>query len=168
MLPPAASRFGRTLVVALALGLVTIGSAAAEPSAAVQKKLKGKMYLAEESFVLDGDDDAEVIKNIQKQSKASLAHRAEGENAIWHVAFVAFLGKKPGVTQVSVDFYDGKNTYVANKRMSGVSADIPVLASEFDISEDDGLTRGKPYTVKLSASVKGKDVVFATAKIKLD
>ena len=162
------SRFGLAALIALVIGFAGIGRADADVSPAIQKKLKGKMFLSDDAFRLDGEDDAEVVKNIQKNAKAALKHTSEGDIATWHIAFVAFLGKKPGVTQVSVDFYDGKNTYVANKRLSGVAADISVLASEFDISEDDGLTRGKPYAVKLTGSVKGKDVVFATAKIKLD
>jgi hypothetical protein len=152
-----------------ALVLVAAGPAAADVSEAVQKKLKGKMYLAAEPISLDGDGDAEVVKNLEKHARPTIKHHAESDGvASWRIAFVAFMNKKPGVSQVSLDFYtdDAKKAYVANKRLTGISPDIALLASEIDISEDDGLTRGRSYVVKLTATVKGKDVVLSTASLK--
>jgi hypothetical protein len=162
-------RIGVASLFALAIACLGAASAGADVSEAVQKKLKGKLFVASEPFVLDGDDDKEVVKNLQKHARAELKHDKSQGIATWHLAFVAFLSKKPGVSEVSVDFYtdDGKATYAANKRLAGVSPSIPLLASEFQITEDDGLTPGASYVVKLTARVKGKDVVLASTKLKM-
>lgn len=158
-----------TSLLAAAIVALMAGPASADVSQTLQKKLKGKMYIATEPFALEGEDDAEVLKNLEKQARAVVSHADEADGvATWRLSFVAFLSKKPGVTELSVDFYtdDGKKTYVANKRLSGISPDLPLLASDFEITEDEGLTRGKPYVVNLTATVRGKPVVLATTRLR--
>jgi hypothetical protein len=144
--------------------------ARADVSEAVQKKLKGKLYLSDQPFPLEGGPDADAIHAIEKHARRRLTAAAVEGVATWRIAFVAFLGKKPGVTELSVDFTtdDKDKQFAAQKRLAGVSADVPLLAGEFEITEDDGLARGKAYRVDVVARSKGKDVVLATGKLRLE
>jgi hypothetical protein len=154
-------------LIALIAGVALATPARADVSESLQKKLKGQLFLSDQAFDVAGDDDAAVVKSLKKQNKASLSHTEVSGTASWHIAFLACMSRKPGVSEVSLDFYTTgkKGEYVANKRLTGISPTLTLLSSEVDLSEDDGLNAGRTYVVKLTAQVKGKDVVLAQTKL---
>jgi hypothetical protein len=71
------------------------------------------------------------------------------------------------VPQVSLDFYtdDKKKAFVAQKRLAGIDPALTLLRSQVDLGEDDGLSPDHNYVVKLTAEVKGKEVLLASTRL---
>ena len=156
-----------TILAALAAALFWLGAgpARADLSKGVQAKLKGEILIAPDGLPAPEGDDAATIKALKKAATGTVKHQKVGGVATWSFQFMAFMKKKPGATQVSLDFYDGKK-FVAQERLAGIDPSLTLLQASVDITEDDGLSPGKSYTVKLTTSVKGKDVVLATSKLR--
>jgi hypothetical protein len=90
-----------------------------------------------------------------------------GEDVVaWRFNYTAFL-KKTGATDLTFEFFtDDKDArYAANQRLTGVDPTTPVLTGSIEITEDDGLARGKSYKLKLSGTVKGKETILAETPI---
>lgn len=157
----------RVLVVAV-LFVAGTSLARADVSKKVQAALKGQIFFSAEPLPQQADDDAATVKAIKKASVSSLGHSMVEGVPAWRFHFMAFMSKTPGVDMVSLDFYtdDKAKLFVANKRLAGIDPKLMMLESEVTISEDDGLSAGKSYVVKLSAQHKGKEFVLATAKVK--
>ena len=84
----------------------------------------------------------------------------------WIFVYNAFL-KTTGATSLKLEFYDGSN-YSADKSLTGVDPKMTVLQGDIEITEDDNITKGKTYTLKLTGKVRGKEVTFATGQIKMN
>jgi hypothetical protein len=169
------SRMMRSIVAsaggAIALLLVMASSARADVSEAVQKKFKGQILVAADPLPDSAEDDATLVRLLNKANITAVTHRKSEGVAVWRFHFMAFMKKKPGVTQIALDFYTDdpgtkKKEFVAQERLTGIDPTLTLLSSEVEISEDDGLTPGRAYLVKLTAEVKGKDVVLATTKLR--
>jgi hypothetical protein len=157
-------------LAALAATILCLGAglAHAEISKGVQAKLKGQILISPDGLAATGDDDAATIKALKKASTDSLKHEKIGGLATWRFHFMAFMNKKPGATQVALDFYtdDKKKEFVAQKRLAGIDPSLTLLQSSVEITDDDGLSPGKSYLVKLTATIKGKESVLATTKLR--
>jgi hypothetical protein len=155
------------LLAALALVLVAGGTARADVSESVQKKFRGQILVSAEPLPETAADDAEQVRALKKAAITVVAH-GPGEPTVWRFHFMAFMTKKPGATQVALDFYtdDKKKDFVAQERLAGIDPALTLLHSQVELSEDDGLTAGRSYVVKLTAEVKGKEVVLATTKLR--
>jgi hypothetical protein len=57
-----------------------------------------------------------------------------------------------------MEFWSPEKKLAANKRINGIDPKIPALSGDISIDEDEGLTKGKTYVIKL---VTDKDVVVA-------
>jgi hypothetical protein len=157
-------------LVPLVLLLGVFGFAERDAHADLSKKViktfKGQLIVSSDP-VQTGATDKETIASF----KAAKLKEVKGEpNAddvqTWHFHYTAFLKKKAG-SDLTFEFYtDGK--YVADQRLEGVDASDPVIEGDISITEDDGPTKGKKYTLKLVGKVKGKDVTVATATITMD
>ena len=149
------------------LVLLVTSTVQADVSKNVEKAFRGKILITEEPLPPPGETDAKTIEAYKKaQAKAIESVAGDGSNE-WTFLFTAFLSKPPKVDSVSMDFFtaDKAKLYVANKRFTGIDGKSTVLSSKVSISEDDGLVKGKTYVIKLTASIKGKDVSFAETKI---
>jgi hypothetical protein len=160
-------RFPRAALAVLALSLAWSAAARADVSDPVQKKFRGQILVSADPLPESAADDAELVRQLKK-AHTGVVTRAGGEAVPWRFHFMAFMTKKPGVTQVALDFYtdDKKKTFVAQERLTGIDPTLTLLQSEVELSEDDGLAPNKAYVVKLTAEVKGKDVVLATTKLR--
>lgn len=157
----------RAALAVLAL-LVCSSVARADVSEAVQKAFKGQILISAEPLPDGVADEADQIRQLKKAHTGVLA-RGKGESVpVWRFHFMAFMSKKPGATQVSLDFYtdDKKKQFVAQERLAGIDPKLTLLQGEAELSEDDGLTADRSYVVKLTAEIKGKDVVLATTKLR--
>jgi hypothetical protein len=154
--------------LALSLALLWSAPARADVSEQVQKKFKGQILISADALPSTAVDDAELIRALKKAHTSVVAHSGGAGSAVWHFYFMAFMTKKPGVTQVSLDFYtdDKKRQFVAQERLAGIDPKLTLLESAVELSEDDGLSPDQSYVVKLTAEVKGKEVVLATTKLR--
>ncbi|MCG8416999.1 MAG: hypothetical protein MJE77_03520 [Proteobacteria bacterium] len=161
----------KTLLFAFAVAFIAaLGTAQAEVTKKVQKTFRGQILITDAPLPTGGATDAETISAFKKARAKSLKHVESNGVAEWSFLFTAFLKKPPKVTSMSVDFYtaDREKLYVANKRLLGIDPKVPILSGSLSISEDDGLVRGRTYMVKLTGSVRGKEVVFAETKVKMN
>lgn len=152
-------------VLALA---IAAGAAGADVPVSVQKQLKGQIFISPEPLPQSADSDAALVKALKKAHKGELRSVKADGVATWRFHVLAFMSKKPGVSQVSLDFYldDKSKAFVAQERLAGIDKGLTLLVAQVDLSEDDGLAPGKSYLVKLTAEVGGKEVVLATTKLR--
>ena len=152
----------------IALLLLWTGAARADLSEAVQKKFKGQIMVSEGPLPETAADDADQIRQLQKAHTGVISHRKGESVPVWRFHFIAFMSKKPGATQVALDFYtdDKKKDFVAQERLTGIDPKLTMLQAQAELSEDDGLSPGRSYVVKLTAEVKGKEIVLATTKLR--
>jgi len=152
----------------LALSLLWSAAARADVSDPVQKKFKGQILVSADPLPDSAADEGELVRQLKKAHTGVITH-ATGEGvAVWRFHFMAFMTRKPGATQVALDFYtdDKKKEFVAQERLAGIDPALTLLQSQVELSEDDGLTANRSYVVKLTAEVKGKEIVLATTKLR--
>jgi hypothetical protein len=154
---------------AIALVLAAVGAtASADLSKKVIAEFKGQIVVSSEGLEAAGDDKA-AIAAIKKARLKEVKGEPNGDDVVaWKFNYTAFL-KKTGATELTFEFYtDDKDArYAANQRLAGVDPTTPVLTGAIEITEDDGLARGKSYKLKLSGKIKGKDVVLAETPIQM-
>lgn len=156
-----------SLAVLVAFLFVSPRAADADVSKGVQAKLKGQIIISARALPEQSADDAATVAALKKAAVTTLKHIQVEGVPTWRFNFIAFMSKRPGVTQVSLDFYvdDKSKAFVAQKRLAGIDKNLTLLESQVDLSEDDGLNAGRSYIVKLAAEIRGKDVVLATTKL---
>ena len=158
------------LAILAALFSLAIGVSAgrADVPLKVQKQLKGQMFVSPEPLPQSSDSDAALIKALKKANHPELKHVNADGVAVWRFHLLAFMSKKPGVSQVALDFYtdDKTHAFVAQERLAGIDKSLTMLVAQVDLSEDDGLSANKSYIVKLTAEVSGREVVLATTKLR--
>jgi len=144
------------------------GPSQADVPVSVQKQLKGQMFISPEPLPQSADSDAALIKALKKANHSELKHIAADGVPTWRFHLLAFMKQKPGVSQISLDFYldDKTHAFVAQERLAGIDQKLTMLDAQVDLSEDDGLAANKSYIVKLSAESRGKEVVLATTKLR--
>lgn len=155
------------LALPLALALVFGVSAPAPAQADMSKKViaafKGKIIVSNSPLENLGDDKATIAK-IKKDQLTSVVGAPGGDDVYaWSFVYTAFLTKASGTTTLTLEFYDGTK-YVADQKLTGVDPKMTVLEGEVSITEDDGLTKGKKYTVKM---VKGENTVLASTTLEM-
>jgi hypothetical protein len=153
------------LAIALTLA-VSARPASADFSRKVIAAFKGKLLITNAPLEMQGDDKT-TIAAFKKASLTEVKGQIGGDDVFtWNFVYTAFL-KTTGATSLKLEFYDGKN-YSADKSLTGVDPKMTVLEGDIDITEDDNITKGKTYTIKLTGKLKGKEVVFATGQIKMN
>jgi hypothetical protein len=153
---------------AILLTLLVATVAYADLSKKVIAEFKGQIIVSDEPVESGGDDKA-TIAAIKKARLKEVKGEPNGEDVVsWRFNYTAFL-KKTGATDLTFEFYtDDKDArYAANQRLTGVDPTTPALTGSIEITEDDGLARGKAYRLKLSGTVKGKETVLAETPILL-
>jgi hypothetical protein len=146
-------------VIGLAV-LLMLGPAAATAQAA---GFKGQIILTSES-IGGAKSDGDLAKQVKKASVK--APKKEGDG--WDLQFVAFLKSAPGVPEINLVVYEGKDakTYV-NAFDISTSEKATTLQAKVRMSESDGLKSGKAYTLRIARKVDGKEVVYAQTVVTL-
>jgi ethanolamine utilization protein EutQ (cupin superfamily) len=162
------SRRSLFLAIPMALALV-LGLHATPARADLSKKViaafKGKIVVTKSPVESVGDDKA-TIAAIKKNTVTEVVGAAGGDDVwSWTFVYTAFLNKA-GAPSLKLEFYDGTK-YVADQTLTNVDPKMTVLEGEVSITEDDGLTKGKKYTLKLVGTVKGKESVLATTVLDM-
>ena len=152
-----------TLVLALALS----ATAHADLSKKVIAEFKGQLIVSAEPVGAAGDDKA-TIAAFKKARLKQVESKDKDDVAAWKFSYTAFL-KKTGATEATFEFFtdDKDHRYAANQSIAGIDPKGDAISGEIEITEDDGLARGKSYVLKLSAKIKGKDTVLAETPITM-
>lgn len=155
--------FAQLLVTVLLLA-GTASVAHADFSRKVTATFKNQIVLSTAELP-SGKTDKETIDGIKKSRLAQVPGHDAGEGKAWSFHYTAFLGKGAAPT-LMVKFYtaDKAASYVADLTLSGVDPKSTVLSGDLTISEDEGLTRGKPYIMKI---VLANDTVLAQTAVTM-
>jgi hypothetical protein len=156
----------RWLIPAAVL-LFAAGDAHADLSKKVIKAFKGQLIVSTDA-VDAGGSDKEVIAAYKAAKLKELKGEANGDDVTsWTFHYTAFLKKRCG-TNLTFEFFNEAGDYVANQSITGVDPSDPVIEGDISITEDDGPTKGKKYTLKLVGQVKGKEIVIAQTSLEMD
>ena len=147
-----------TLVVALVAG----GIASADISSRnVIAAFRGQLVISK-AELSEGKTDKETIAKIKTEKLSELKGEIADDVTRWTFYYTAFL-TKTGSSSLKMEFYkDGGKQLSADKRLDGIDPKSGVLTGQITIDEDEGLSRGKTYAIKLIAS---GDVVVAQATL---
>ena len=148
-------------VAAVTLTSGTAGVAHADVSRGVISAFTGQIVLTKDDLP-EGKNDKDTIAKI-KAAQLKVVEGTDNDKVMyWHFKYTAFL-TRTGSANLKLEFYtdDKDHKYVANQSLSGVDAKSNVLSGDISINEDEGLTKGKAYNVRLETE---KDVVVAETK----
>jgi len=154
-------------LAAMLAGSVTAGMIA--PS--VEKKLRGQLVLTDAVLSTGGLKHKAALNAIKAANKKELkAVKKEGGVSYYAFHWTGFLRKKPRTNSLSLEFYkkEGKkfaSGMSASKGLTGVNPGITILRGHTEITEDDGVTTGKTYKIKLVATIGNKDHLLASTVV---
>jgi hypothetical protein len=146
------------LVSALGWG----GVAAADMSNGVINAFKGDLVVTKGDLP-EGKNEKETIAKIRAEKLKELTGEARDDVTFWHFHYTAFLSKT-GSTTLKLEFYTADKKLAADNRLDGVDPKAGVQSGDISINEDEGLNKGKTYTVKL---VNDKDAVVASTTLTM-
>lgn len=148
------------VVVAAANGWAALASA--DVSRNVIAAFRGELVITK-SDLPEGKSDKDTIAKIKAERVKELVGEAKDDVVQWHFHYTAFL-TKTGATQLKMEFHtnDKDKKFVADTRLDGIDPKTPVLSGDISINEDEGLSKGKSYLVKL---VTDKNVVVASTPL---
>jgi hypothetical protein len=149
-----------TVVLAV---LVAAGStASADMSRGVISAFRGQFVVTKDELP-EGKNDADTIKKIKAAQLKELTGTANEDVTYWHFHYTAFLSKT-GATKLTMEFMKEGNKLSANQQLDGVDPKSSVLSGDISINEDEGLSKGKTYTVQL---VTANDTVVAKTTLTM-
>jgi len=148
------------VVIAAAVGWG--GIASADLSRNVIAAFRGELVITKGDLP-EGKNEKDTIAKIKTERLKELTGEERSDVMSWHFHYTAFLSK-PGATQLKMEFWtnDKDKKFVADNRLDGVDPKITVLSGDISINEDDGLSKGRPYLIKL---VNDKDVTVASTPL---
>jgi hypothetical protein len=141
----------------------------AELSKKVISTFKGQLIISAGELP-SGEDDRATIAAIKKVQLAEVSGEKNDEDVMaWRFSYTAFVSKN-GPTSLKMAFYtvEKKPRYVADQRLDGIDPKSPVLVGDVAISEDDGLTKGHRYTIKLIAVIGSKESTVASTTLTMN
>ncbi|MBA3464035.1 MAG: hypothetical protein H0T46_29025 [Deltaproteobacteria bacterium] len=151
-------------VAVLTTAIVVSGSATvatADISKAVIGAFRGQLIISKGDLP-EGKNDKETIAKIKAAKLTTINGEARDDVQYWHFTYAAFLSKT-GASKLKLEFYNGKQLS-ADKTLDGIDPKSSLLTGEISINEDEGLAKGKTYTIKL---VTEKNAVVATAQLTM-
>jgi len=137
-------------------------AAAAQPvfadvSRTVISAFRGQLVVTKDDLP-EGKNDKDTIAKIKAAQLKSLDGSAKGDVQAWHFHYTAFLTKN-GANKLKLEFMNG-DKLAADQQLDGVDPKNSVLSGDIDIDEDEGLAKGKTYTVQV---MNGGSVVAKTS-----
>jgi len=148
-------------VMSAAVFAVAIAAAAqpvfADVSRGVISAFKGQLVVTKDELP-EGKNDKDTISKIKAAQLKSLDGSPKGDVTGWNFHYTAFL-TKGGASKLKVEFMNG-NKLAADQQLDGVDPKSAVLSGDISIDEDEGLAKGKTYTVQV---MNGSSVVAKTS-----
>ena len=131
----------------LAVAIVSAAQPAyADMSRGVIAAFRGQLVVSKDELP-EGKNDKDTIAKIKAVQVKDLTGTTNDEVTYWHFHYTAFLSKT-GSTKLKLEFLkDGK--LAADQSLDGVDPKSSVLSGDISINEDEGLAKGKTYTVVL-------------------
>jgi hypothetical protein len=155
--------FASTLVLSSTL-LVGLGAVA--PGAAQADALKGKVVVSDAEFGTGYGSDAELMKAVKKQSKATI----KGDGPSWTLNLMVFLKEAPGAKTINIVYYDVSVKPRDQVNFSEVQVQPTqkiVQVNGVAISKDLGFVKGHKYEVLATRVIGGKEKVYAKGTVTL-
>ena len=149
------------LAAAIVLGGLGSGVATADMSKGVIGAFRGQLVISKADLP-EGKTDKETIAKIKAAKLTTIEGETRDDVTYWHFSYAAFLSKT-GAQKLKLEFYNGKQLS-ADKTLDGIDPKSSLLTGEISINEDEGLAKGKTYTIKL---VTEKDALVATASLTM-
>lgn len=149
------------LAAAIVLGGLGSGVATADMSKGVIGAFRGQLVISKADLP-EGKTDKETIAKIKAAKLTTVEGETRDDVTYWHFSYAAFLSKT-GAQKLKMEFYNGKQLS-ADKTLDGIDPKSSLLTGEISINEDEGLAKGKTYTIKL---VTEKDALVATASLTM-
>lgn len=148
-----------TLMSAAVLALATAGApraAFADVSQAVISSFRGQLVVSKDELP-DGKGDKDTVAKIKAVQLHELVGGTGEEVTHWHFHYTAFLSKA-GSSSLKLEFItdDKDKKLQADKQLEGVDPKSNVLSGDIAIDEDEGLVKGKTYSVEV---VSGSTIV---------
>jgi uncharacterized protein YccT (UPF0319 family) len=110
----------------------------------------------------EGKNDKETIAKIKAAKLSALTGEAKEDVTYWHFHYTAFLSKT-GNSKLKLEFYNGKQLS-ADQQLDGIDPKSGALTGDISIDEDQGLAKGKTYTIKM---VGANDAVVASTTLTM-
>ena len=155
------SRLTSAALVALTLA-VTATPALADLKPGVISAFRGQLVVTKDELP-EGKNDKDTIAKIKAAQLHELTGTASADVTAWRFHYSAFISKS-GATTLKMMFYADGKRYVADKRLDGVDPKSSMLTGEISIDEDEGLAKGKTYTIKLETD---KEAVVAQTTLTM-
>ena len=134
------------------------GIASADLSRTVISAFAGQIVVTKDDLP-EGKNDKDTIGKIKAaQVKELVGTELSKDNTQWHFHYTAFL-TKGGSSSLKLEFLREGGALAADKQLSEVDPKRNVLSGDITIDEDEGLAKGKTYTVELLA---GSTIVAKT------
>jgi hypothetical protein len=147
----------RSAFASFAAVAVLGGVAYAEMSRGVISTFHGQLVVSKDELP-EGKNDGDTIKKINAARLKEVPGEKNGDVEVWHFHYTAFLSHG-GSSTLKLEFLNDKNQLSANQQLNDVDPKASVQSGDIAIDEDEGLTKGKTYTVELLA---GESVVAKT------
>ena len=136
-------------VIVVAVAVLAGGIASADISKTVIAAFRGQIIVTKGELP-EGKTDKETITKIKAAKVTSIQNVVNGDVKQWSFNYAAFLNKS-GATSVKLEFWKDGKTYAADKSLTGVNPKSEMLTGEITIDEDENISPGKSYTLKLVA-----------------
>jgi len=128
----------------------------ADVSRTVISAFHGQLVVTKDDLP-EGKNDKDTIAKIKAAQLKSVEGSPKGDVTGWNFHYTAFL-TKTGATHLKLEFMNG-DKLAADQQLDGVDAKSSVLTGDISIDEDEGLAKGKTYTVQV---MNGSSVVAKT------
>jgi hypothetical protein len=149
------------VVLTAAMLIGGLGDAFADMSKNVISAFRGQLIISKGDLP-EGKNDKDTIAKIKAAKVTVIEGETRDDVTYWHFSYAAFLSKT-GAAKLKMEFYkDNGKQLSADKTLDGIDTKSTLLTGEISINEDEGLAKGKTYTIKL---VTERDAVVATATL---
>lgn len=140
------------------------GISNADVSRNVINAFKGQLIVTNGDLP-EGKNDADTIKKIKAARLKEVTGETADDVTSWHFFYAAFLNRT-GSKALKLEFIttDKDKRLAADKRLDGIDPKNSLLTSEISITEDEGLAKGKTYTLNL---VNEKNQVVSSTSITM-
>jgi len=128
----------------------------ADVSRAVSSAFHGQLVVTKDDLP-EGKNDRDTINKIKAAQLKTVEGTPKGDVTGWDFHYTAFL-TKTGATHLKLNFMNG-DKLSADKELDGVDPKSSILTGDITIDEDEGLAKGKTYTVEV---MNGSSVVAKT------
>ncbi len=147
-----------TSAVVIVAALLSGSIASADMSRTVISAFAGQFVISKDELP-EGKNDRDTITKIKgAQLKELVGNAVSEDNTAWHFHYTAFL-TRTGASALKLDFLKEGGSLSADKQLSDVDPKRSVLSGDISIDENEGLTKGKSYSIELLA---GTTVVAKT------